>query len=63
MQYRESLKIYQNGANIKEYLLLVYVGIYQAGDVKKYGDIIVCPLNCFHDYVDVLPLDFALHIW
>ena len=43
-----------NGANVKEYLLIVYAGIYQVDDVEKCGDIIVCPLHCFHDCVDVL---------
>ena len=42
--------------NVKEYLLIVYVGIYQAGDVENCGDIIMGPLNCFHDCVDVLPV-------
>ena len=40
---------------MKEYLLIVYVGIY--GDVEQCGDVIVCPLNCFHDCVDVLSVD------
>ena len=49
-------EIHQNGAKMKEYLLIVYVGIYQAGDVEKCGDI-VCPLNCFDDGIDALPVD------
>ena len=44
---------------MKEYLLIVYVGIYQAGDVEKCGDVIVCPLNCFHDHIDVLSVDMG----
>ena len=44
---------------MKEYLLIVYVGIYQAGDVEEYGEIIMCPLNCFHDHIDVLSVDLC----
>ena len=36
---------------------MVYAGIYQAGGVEKCGDIVVCPLDCFHDCIDVLPVD------
>ena len=43
--------------NVEEYLLRVYVGIYQAGDVEECSDVIVCHLHCFHDYIDVLPVD------
>ena len=42
---------------MKEYLPIVYAGIYRAGVVEKCGYVIVCPLNCFHDHVDVLPVD------
>ena len=42
---------------MKEYLLIVYVGIYQAGDVEECSDIIVCLLNCCHAHIDVLPVD------
>ena len=42
---------------MKEYQLVVYVGIHGADDVEKHGDIIVCPLNCLHDCVDVLSVD------
>ena len=38
---------------MKEYLLIVYASIYQAGDVEECSDIIVCPLNSLHDHVDV----------
>ena len=50
-------EICQNGVDVKEYLLIVYVGIYQTGDIEKCGDVIVCPLNCFHDCIDVLSVD------
>ena len=42
---------------MKEYLMLVYVGIYGAGDVEECGDIVVCLLNHFHDHIDVLSVD------
>ena len=44
---------------MKEYLPVVYVGIYWAGDVEKCSDIIVCPLKCLHHYVDVLSVDLC----
>ena len=49
--------ICQNGKNVKENLLLVYVGVYWTCDVEEGGDIIVCPLNHFHDCINVLSLD------
>ena len=40
-------------------MLIVYVGIYWAGDVEECGDIIVCPLDCFHECIDVLSVDLC----
>ena len=42
---------------MKEYLMIVHAGKYQAGDVEECSDIIVCPPNYFHDCIDVLPVD------
>ena len=42
---------------MKEYLLIVYVGIYLTVDVEKCGDMVVCPLNCLHDCIVVLSVD------
>ena len=52
-------EISQNGANVKENLLIVYAAIYRAFDVEECGDIIVCPFNCFHDCIDVLSVDLC----
>ena len=45
---------------MKEYLLIVYVAIYGAGDVVECSDVIVCPLNCFYDCVDMLLVDVCV---
>ena len=42
---------------MKEYLLIAYVGVYGACYIEECGDVIVCPLNCLHDCIDVLSVD------
>ena len=42
---------------MKEYLLVVYVGIHGAADVEKHGDVFVCPLNHLPVCVDLLSFD------
>ena len=50
-------EISQNGANMKEYLLVVSMGVYWVHDVEKHGDIVVSPLNFLYNCTDVLPVD------
>ena len=57
-------EICKNGTNVKEYLLIVYVGIYWAGDVEE------CSEHCCVSsellswlHVDVLPVDVWWSIW
>ena len=51
------LEVSQNGANVPEYLLIVDAGVYRTHDIEECGDIIVCPLNCFHDHINLLSVD------
>ena len=50
-------EVSQNGANVSDNLLVIDMGIYQTSDVEECGNIILCPLNCFYDDVNVLPVD------
>ena len=52
-------EISQNGMNMKENLLIAYAGIYLTCDVEECGNIVMCPLSCFHDCVDVLSVDLC----